>query len=72
LDVWYTYPEKGCTEGWPSRFPFHELPNVVLSPHVAGSTHEAVDMNVIQTVENVQRWVLTGDARHRVDLNASY
>lgn len=72
LDVWYTYPEKGQTEGWPSRFPFHDLPNVVLSPHVAGSTHEAVDMNVIQTVENVARWVLTGNARHRVDLKASY
>jgi phosphoglycerate dehydrogenase-like enzyme len=72
LDVWYTYPEKGKTEGWPSRFPFHELPNVVLSPHVAGSTHEAVDMNVIQTVENVERWVRTGDARYRVDLKASY
>ena len=72
LDVWYTYPEKGLTEGWPSRFPFHEMPNVVLSPHVAGSTHEAVDMNVIQTAENVVRWVLTGEARHRVDLKASY
>ena len=72
LDVWYTYPEKGQTEGWPSRFPFHTLPNVVLSPHVAGSTHEAVDMNVIQTAENVARWVLTGEARHKVDLKASY
>jgi phosphoglycerate dehydrogenase-like enzyme len=72
LDVWYTYPEKGSIEGWPSRFPIHELPNVVLSPHVAGSTHEAVDMNVIQTAENVARWVLTGEARHRVDLKASY
>mgnify|MGYP004702690855 CR=1 FL=1 len=72
LDVWYTYPEKGRTDGWPSRFPFQELPNVVLSPHVAGSTHEAADMNVIQTVENVERWALTGEARHRVDLKASY
>lgn len=72
LDVWYTYPEKGRTEGWPSRFPIHELPNIVLSPHVAGSTHEAVDMNVIQTVENVERWVRTGEALYRVDLKASY
>lgn len=47
-------------------------PNIVLSSHVAGSTHEAVDMNVVQTVENVARWVLTGEARHRVDLKASY
>ncbi len=38
IDVWYTYPhseeERGHT--LPSRFPFHELDNVVLSPHRGG------------------------------------
>ena len=38
LDVWYQYPqtqeERVGTP--PSRFPFHELENVVLSPHRAG------------------------------------
>jgi phosphoglycerate dehydrogenase-like enzyme len=50
----------------------HELPNVVLSPHVAGSTYEAVDLNVAQTVDNIERWVRSGRADHRVDLAASY
>ncbi|MDX9899547.1 MAG: 2-hydroxyacid dehydrogenase [Spirochaetia bacterium] len=72
IDVWYTYPQGGKTTGAPSRFPIHTLPNVVLSPHVAGSTYEAVDMNTIQTVNNIARWVKTGDAEHRVDLSASY
>lgn len=72
IDVWYTYPKNGSTRGAPSRFPIHELPNVVLSPHVAGSTWEAVDINVRQTLDNVKRWVETGDAIHRVDLAASY
>ncbi|MBD3349025.1 MAG: hydroxyacid dehydrogenase [Candidatus Eisenbacteria bacterium] len=39
LDVWYSYPkteeERSCTP--PSRFPFHELPNVVMSPHRGGA-----------------------------------
>ncbi len=72
IDVWYTYPQGGSVKGAPSRFPIHALPNVVLSPHVAGSTWEAVDINVRQTIDNVKRWVRTGDALHRVDLAASY
>jgi len=72
IDVWYQYPKDGSIQGAPSHFPIHELPNVMLSPHVAGSTYEAVDMNTAQTVENVARWIQTGDAAHRVDLKASY
>jgi phosphoglycerate dehydrogenase-like enzyme len=38
LDVWYNYPEspgsRTCTP--PSQLPFHELPNVVMTPHLAG------------------------------------
>ncbi|MBN2874038.1 MAG: hypothetical protein JXM71_02995 [Spirochaetales bacterium] len=72
LDVWYTYPKDGSILGAPSRFPIHTLHNVILSPHVAGSTFEAVDMNAAQTIENVARWIRTKDAQHRVDLTASY
>ncbi|HSV57100.1 MAG TPA: 2-hydroxyacid dehydrogenase, partial [Magnetospirillaceae bacterium] len=50
IDTWYTYPSKGCETGAPSRFPIHELPNVVLSPHVAGATWEAVRNNAVQTL----------------------
>ena len=72
LDVWYTYPQGGSIMGAPSRYPIHTLSNVVLSPHVAGSTFEAVDMNAAQTIANLERWLETGDAGHRVDLRASY
>jgi phosphoglycerate dehydrogenase-like enzyme len=72
IDVWYTYPQGGATKGAPSRFPIHELPNVVLSPHVGGSTMESGEMNIRQTVGNVERWALTGDSVNRVDLAALY
>jgi len=72
LDVWYTYPKDGADVGAPSRYPIHELPNVVLSPHVGGSTYEAVELNASQTGENLARWLRSGEARHRVDLLASY
>lgn len=37
LDVWYQYPRNELERGQkkPSRFPFHELDNVVMSPHRA-------------------------------------
>lgn len=72
LDVWYRYPQGGSTEGWPSRFPFQELPNVVMSPHVAGSTFEAVDRNAELTVENLARFIDGREPLHRVDLSAKY
>jgi phosphoglycerate dehydrogenase-like enzyme len=38
IDVWYTYPHNEEARGHtlPSRYPFHELDNVVLSPHRGG------------------------------------
>lgn len=72
LDVWYQYPPAGEDRGQPSRYPIHELPNVVLSPHVAGSTHRAADQNVRLTVENLVRYLRSGQAMHRVDFAARY
>lgn len=39
-DVWYQYP-KDDEPAFPSPFPFHELPNVVLSPHRGGDGDDA-------------------------------
>jgi phosphoglycerate dehydrogenase-like enzyme len=42
LDVWYQYPEDETQrkQTYPSRFPFHQLENVVMSPHRGGKTEE--------------------------------
>jgi len=39
LDVWYRYPDQPSdrADTAPASFPFHDLDNVVLSPHRAGS-----------------------------------
>lgn len=39
LDVWYRYPEsrEARQHTPPARLPFHELDNVVMSPHVGGA-----------------------------------
>ena len=42
LDVWYRYPrEAGRTA--PATRPFHELPNVLMTPHVSGWTDGMLD-----------------------------
>jgi phosphoglycerate dehydrogenase-like enzyme len=40
LDVWYNYPEseEDRKNTRPSQFPFHELPNVIMTPHMAENT----------------------------------
>lgn len=36
IDTWYRYPQPGEEAVFPSQFPFHQLNNVVMSPHRAG------------------------------------
>jgi len=68
IDTWYTYPQGGATMGAPSRFPIHELPNVILSPHVAGSTRDGLVKRVDGTLENMEEWLATGRCSREVDL----
>jgi phosphoglycerate dehydrogenase-like enzyme len=36
LDVWWNYPETRSAKAQPSAYPFDELDNVVMTPHVSG------------------------------------
>lgn len=53
LDVWYRYPK---TNNFPSQYPFHELDNVIISPHCSantlGSRKRAID-DVIHTIDQM-------------------
>ena len=40
IDVWYAYPSGPGEEVAPSRLPFHELENVVMTPHVSGRSEQ--------------------------------
>ncbi len=54
LDVWYRYPkEPGAT--CPSALPFHELPNVLMTPHVSGWTEGMLEARARLIAENVGR-----------------
>ena len=72
IDVWYTYPERGTASGKPSKYPFHELSNVILSPHVGGFVAPASALNLEQTVENIRSYLKTGRAHFEIDLDTKY
>ncbi|TET51719.1 MAG: hydroxyacid dehydrogenase [Desulfobacteraceae bacterium] len=72
IDVWYTYPRSGTDRRDPSKYPIHELSNVVLSPHVAGFTPQAAVLNIDQTIENIRSYLKTGKPRFVVDSDLMY
>ena len=54
LDVWYRYPKTpGPTP--PARRPFHELPNVLMTPHVSGWTQGMLEARAQLIADNVER-----------------
>ncbi len=54
LDVWYRYP-TGPGPTLPARQPFHELPNVLMTPHVSGWTEGMLEARAQVIAENIQR-----------------
>lgn len=53
-DVWFCEPNKmnRTQKRFPSRFPFHELPNVILSPHCATHEINAHERYIEDTIKN--------------------
>lgn len=59
IDVWYNYPGKNPEPVMPAKFPFWELPNVVMSPHKASHTADAVTAMINDTCENIRKFIKT-------------
>ena len=54
LDVWYRYP-TGPGPTLPARRPFHELSNLLMTPHVSGWTDGMLDARATVIAENIRR-----------------
>lgn len=57
IDVWYQYPD-GRQTILPSQLPFHELSNVIMTPHIAGATDATFQY----------RWRLINENLHRLEV----
>jgi len=54
LDVWYCYPHEPGSAA-PATRAFHELPNVLMTPHVSGWTDGMLDARARLIAENIRR-----------------
>lgn len=57
LDVWYRYPTEAGPSP-PAHQPFHELPNVLMTPHVSGWTDGMLKTRARLITENIHRAAL--------------
>jgi hypothetical protein len=56
LDVWWQYPTPAEPERRPSRRPFHELSNVLITPHSSSSSEATADRRWSTVVGNLDRF----------------
>ena len=57
IDVWWQYPDVAKPHRRGSRHPFHELPNVIVTPHNSGWTAGMVRRRWDEIAENLGRFV---------------
>jgi phosphoglycerate dehydrogenase-like enzyme len=55
LDPWWHYP-KDREKAAPSDYPFRDLPNVVMTPHVSGYTTGTVERRFRVVAANIDRF----------------
>ena len=56
LDVWWQYPTQAEPDRRPSRRPFHELPNVLITPHSSSSSGATADRRWSVVAANLDRF----------------
>ena len=74
LDVWYNYPEtvEDRKNTPPSKYPFHELPNVIMTPHLAENTDQTETLRA-EEIAKLLNMALKGDPLpNRVDVVRGY
>jgi phosphoglycerate dehydrogenase-like enzyme len=74
LDVWWRYPAAGETASatFPSSLPFHELPNVVMSPHRGGHVQDTELLRMRALAELLNAAALGREIPNKVDLQNGY
>lgn len=74
LDVWYVYPQtpEDAKNKMPGRLPFHELDNMVMSPHRASYTERMHREQWDDVVENIQRVAAGRPVKNPINLDVGY
>lgn len=65
LDVWWHHWDPAQPDRPPSRFPFHELRNVLMTPHCSGFTEGTADRRWGDLASNLDRFA-RGEGLHNI------
>jgi D-3-phosphoglycerate dehydrogenase len=72
IDTWYNYPSPSNHTVFPSlEFPFHELDNIILSPHRAGYIDSGFP-HLDDAIENLNRCAKGEPLKNIISLNNTY
>lgn len=55
IDTWYQYPDANNANPDPSKLPFAELSNVLMTPHMSGWTEGTIARRQQQMADNINR-----------------
>jgi len=73
IDVWYEYPKKENRNNTnPSKFPFHKLDNVVMTPHLAGHADDTEKLRLSALAELLNLAAANKILPNRVNLSLGY
>ncbi len=56
IDVWYQYPTPDDPDPTPSKFPFEDLDNVIMTPHMSALTHPMRTRRWQFVADNLKRY----------------
>lgn len=72
IDAWYNYPSPSNPTVYPSlEFTFHELDNIILSPHRAGYSDSGFP-HLDDAIENLNRSAMGVPLKNIISLNNTY
>jgi phosphoglycerate dehydrogenase-like enzyme len=66
IDTWYVYPNADNTTPLPAGLPFHELDDVVMTPHMSGWTFGTIRRRREAIADNINRLASGKDLKNRV------
>lgn len=74
LDVWYSYPPDEAARAYhrPSAYPFHELDNVIMSPHRGGAADETARLRMTHLAALLNAAAAGRPLPDQVDVAAGY
>jgi len=55
IDTWYEYPVETDNSPRPSKYPFWELDNVIMTPHISGATFGTFERRAKTVTANIDR-----------------